>query len=356
MLFDSLLANLEATNQKLITMKRTLLIGAIVAVAQFSYAQFTSTGGNTTTSDYVGIGTTSPAYSLDISSNYPTIRLNSTSSTEPGAAIRGNSSTWILGWNGLSGQEDISIGTQDNSGSRTLTFATGGSAKMKILSNGNVGIGTTSPQKAFVVSRNDGVITENAIIYNPNTAWGVESIIKAYSDVDEVTIPAVGFGYYRGANNNMGSGFIVKTGTRDALTTKLIVNQLGNVGIGTTSPDALLAVNGTVHAKEVKVDLTGWPDYVFKPKYILPSLKEVKKYIDKNQHLSEMPSETEVVKNGINLGEILKVQTKKIEELTLYVIEQQKQIEILKRDQENNKLQNAHIAILEKALLKRSGK
>jgi predicted phage tail protein len=88
-----------------------------------------------------------------------------------------------------------------------------------------------------------------------------------------------------------------------------------------------------------------WPDYVFKPKYVLPTLIEVKTYIDKNQHLPDMPSEAEVTKNGINLGEIVKIQTKKIEELTLYLIDkdkqltdQQKQIEQLKQEQKNNQL------------------
>jgi hypothetical protein len=95
------------------------------------------------------------------------------------------------------------------------------------------------------------------------------------------------------------------------------------------SPDAKLAVNGTIHTKEVKVDLTGWPDYVFKPKYNLPSLTTVKAYIDKNKHLPGMPSDQEVKNNGINLGEIVKVQTKKIEELTLYAIDQEKRIATL---------------------------
>ena len=104
------------------------------------------------------------------------------------------------------------------------------------------------------------------------------------------------------------------------------IQSNGNVGIGTTAPDAALAVNGTIHTKEVKVDLTGWPDFVFKTKYNLPSLASIKKYTDQNQHLPGMPSAFEVEKNGINLGEIVKLQTRKIEELTLYLIEKDKQL------------------------------
>jgi hypothetical protein len=104
----------------------------------------------------------------------------------------------------------------------------------------------------------------------------------------------------------------------------------GNVGIGTTTPDELLSVNGTIHSKEVKVNLTGLPDYVFKPDYHLPTLSEVKTYIDKNSHLPEMPSAQEVEKNGLNLGEMNKLLLKKVEELTLYLIEKDKEAQTQK--------------------------
>lgn len=90
----------------------------------------------------IGIGTTYPSGILQINADAPYVYLTSTSADAPNAAIRGNAGTWLFGYGGASGNEDISVGTQDGSGQRTLTFAAGGSAKMKILANGNVSIGT----------------------------------------------------------------------------------------------------------------------------------------------------------------------------------------------------------------------
>jgi hypothetical protein len=88
--------------------------------------------------------------------------------------------------------------------------------------------------------------------------------------------------------------------------------------------------NGNIWAKEIRVASTNpWPDYVFKSTYQLPSLKEVEFFIDKYHHLSEFPSESDIAKEGINVGEMNKVLVKKIEELTLYLIKQNKRIEKL---------------------------
>jgi hypothetical protein len=97
----------------------------------------------------------------------------------------------------------------------------------------------------------------------------------------------------------------------------------GSVIIGTTDAQGYqLAVNGAIRAKMIKVDVDNWPDYVFKQNYLLPSITSVKEFIKKNQHLPGMPSEIEVAKEGINLGEMNKLLIKKVEELTLYLIEQ----------------------------------
>jgi hypothetical protein len=92
---------------------------------------------------------------------------------------------------------------------------------------------------------------------------------------------------------------------------------------GTTDPHGYkLAVNGSAIATSMTVKLyADWPDYVFKQGYKLPSLTEVKNYIGKYHHLPDMPSEQEVIKDGIDLREMNKLLTKKVEELTLYLIE-----------------------------------
>ncbi len=103
-----------------------------------------------------------------------------------------------------------------------------------------------------------------------------------------------------------------------------VIDGLGHIGIGILTPREALSVNGTIRSKEVKVETANWPDYVFKPTYQLPPLSEVKEYIDQNQHLPDMPSEAEVSKNGISLGEMNKLLVKKLEEVTLYLIEKDK--------------------------------
>ncbi|HEX9601226.1 MAG TPA: hypothetical protein VF985_07045 [Mariniflexile sp.] len=104
----------------------------------------------------------------------------------------------------------------------------------------------------------------------------------------------------------------------------------GNIGIGTNTipTDFKLAVAGKIIAEELKVQLqTVWPDYVFASDYNLPDLSEVEKYIKQNGHLINVPTAKEIENEGLVLGEITKIQQEKIEELTLYAIDQQKQLD-----------------------------
>ncbi len=110
----------------------------------------------------------------------------------------------------------------------------------------------------------------------------------------------------------------------------LFLKDNGNIGMGVGNPAYKLDVCGTIRSKEVRVE-TGWCDYVFEPDYNLPSLKFVEDFITKNKHLPEIPSEKQIVTEGLKLGEMQALHMKKIEELTLYLIGLSKENEGLKK-------------------------
>jgi hypothetical protein len=113
--------------------------------------------------------------------------------------------------------------------------------------------------------------------------------------------------------------------------TMTIVNG-GNVGIGSTAPDAKLAVKGIVHAQEVRVDTSvPGPDYVFDSNYNLPTVEQVKAFIEENHHLPEVPSAKEMEADGILVGAMNLLLLKKIEELTLYVIDLKTELDEMKK-------------------------
>ncbi|WP_057937328.1 hypothetical protein [Algoriphagus resistens] len=107
----------------------------------------------------------------------------------------------------------------------------------------------------------------------------------------------------------------------------MVLGPTGNLGIGVSSPSQKLEVNGTIKTREVNVTTTGWADYVFKPEYKLMPLSEVEAFIQMNGHLPNVPTEAEVMENGVNLAEMNVKLLEKVEELTLYVIELEKKID-----------------------------
>ena len=135
-----------------------------------------------------------------------------------------------------------------------------------------------------------------------------------------------------GSTSHLNSGLYMRgrySGTWSPWMRIISENFHGNVGIGTTSPSHKLEVNGTIRAKEIIVESTGWPDFVFEENYSLPSLHDLEVFIKEKKHLPNIPTENEVGQGGVDLGRMSSKLLRKIEELTLYVIELKKDNEVL---------------------------
>ena len=308
---------------------------------QFKVAN-NNTGGNTPVmtlkgSGFVGIGTPQPASALSVKGRVgirsdaaptlptETLRVEGAISTEENvvnvtnladqdflvrlSAVGAATKRTIIG---PSVANRFSLGVGVTSGNEYLT----------IISGGNVGIANTSPQAKLHISNGD-LLLQNPTSGYP-TLW-----LKNVAGTNTLKLD---YNSIIGAGSNL----IVRSGS-----SAIVLNDVGgNVGIGTANPNQKLTVNGTVYAKEFKVDLSvPGPDYVFEKDYRLPSLEEIKNYIDQNKHLPEVPSAKEMEANGINMGEMNMILLKKIEELTLYLLDQQKQLNAQQKEIQSLKRQ-----------------
>jgi hypothetical protein len=206
---------------------------------------------------------------------------------------------------------------------------------LTIDSFGKVGIGTTSPNSKLTVNGNTRISGNLNIINNTYKIVGFDDSVNYY--IGSYSVPGsagLDLHYYGG----------IRFGDRTSDSVMQITN--GKVGIGTAIPDSRLTVNGKIHATEVQVTQYVPADYVFekyylgqsslKPDYTLLTLSEIEKFTKANHHLPNVPSAKEIKENGLLLGEMSNVLLQKIEELTLYVIEQNKRIE--KLEIENKKI------------------
>jgi len=228
----------------------------------------------------------------------------------------------------------------------------------KTVTPGNVGIGITAPTSNLHVKNSSAPCT--SVLDGPYTGTGIMRVIGNFDIINSSTGDLFRFVLRKNASGNHE---VIQTGYSSALggwiafsylnlatgkyeirssvtnteflnTGNVLLNNTGSVGIGTGAVaipvGVKLAVNGKVNCKEVEVTLSGWSDYVFGKDYKLKSLYEVENFISENKHLPDVPSETEVLQKGTNLGEMDAILLKKIEELTLYVIDLKKENDLLK--------------------------
>ncbi|MGR3809059.1 hypothetical protein [Jiulongibacter sp. NS-SX5] len=204
---------------------------------------------------------------------------------------------------------------------------------LTIRGDGHVGVNATSPTGRMHVSHDGSDSSPHLNLINNATDgearinFGSVENDRRWILQSDTDFSSADNDYFRleylGASSSVGSPlFYVKSN--------------GNVGIGTTSPDNKLDVKGVLRAEEVIVE-TGWADYVFLPDYQLATLEEVEEFIDKEGHLANIPSAKDIQQNGAKVAELMTAMMSKIEELTLYTIQQQKEINELKSRKETSK-------------------
>lgn len=247
----------------------------------------------------VGIGTTKPATELEVkgdilisSDSSSKLRVGRHSASAPNAYINAESTA------------------------EQMRFQISNATKMVLDDSGYVGIGTLNPETGLEV-RGDGTswrkgflclknLNEDAGIRLYDSDTNVKHHIFNLNDEGDILRLAPAGSYASGG---------------------ITISQTGFVGVGTVSPDNELDVRGTIRAEELIVE-TGWADHVFKDDYVRMDLDQVEKHIKLKGHLPGIPTEAEVKKNGIALGAFQVKLLEKIEELTLYLIEQNKTIQM----------------------------
>jgi hypothetical protein len=330
----------------------------------------------------VGIGVTIPSYKLhvagDIYANGGWLRVSGNQGLyfeSHGGGFYMDDDTWIKTFNNKSFYQNTGILRTDG------VFQVGADgSRFLVTQAGNTGIGTTAPvykldvtgdinytgkllkngvevigggsgsiwtkDASNNISYTDGIVQINTFPLAVGTDAPSEHpyrFVTFYDNTMNASTKYVNFG----KNNSMyNCGEISFTHISDnaennrvsiglyGSSSRLEVLGNGCVGIGTATPyaGAKLTVKGKIVASEILIkDISEIPDYVFKTDYKLMPLHEVEKFVNINRHLPEVPSEKEFKENGMNMAEMNAMLLKKVEELTLYMIEMKKEIEILKK-------------------------
>lgn len=292
-----------------------------------------------TTFDNVSIGISAPIYGTQIKANFPGYT-GGWSRAYSIANESGNQSYFTFGTtgfvtNGISSVLSSYIGKDLEN--RYMTF----------MPNGNIGVGTSSPRAnldmAHYIDNGQIGTVFGRLAEGDNTGLGtflgVQGFYTQGEDYKNVKSFSIVHNFYGETNNSInfyrGGGVIggYMTFCTDNNNEQMRIAINGNVGIGTIAPDEKLTVKGNIHTREVRVDMAGplVPDYVFADDYKLKSLQEIEDYVKEHKHLPEIPSAKEIENNGLKLGEMNMALLKKMEEMTLYMIEQNKQIKNLEK-------------------------
>jgi hypothetical protein len=306
-------------NRKLIFAFATSFLVINTAKAQWTTTT-TTPNSNFQYSGNVGIGTgvsEVPSAKLEIRAAVPKVRLADIPTRYLEISEDKQGQPFGRSWsNDNAGGRQFRLSTfshlPDNSGStfKDIIHFDGYNLLLLKDNGGSIGLGTSSPARLLHLQRSSGV----EIKLQSNTSnWEIQS----------------------DAFDPGSFGIVDYSGGSASLTKCLVINKAtGNVSIGTNDAKSYkLAVAGKMVAEEIVVQLkSNWADYVFGPQYKLPKLSEVEKYVLLHRHLPEIPSAEQVAADGLAVGAFQAQLLKKVEELTLYLIQIEKELVLLKNE------------------------
>ncbi|MDW7691158.1 hypothetical protein R9C00_19600 [Flammeovirgaceae bacterium SG7u.111] len=288
----------------------------------------------------VGVGTSSPKATFHVNGDY---------------YGKGHMFLHAYEGEGSSGTAYIQARDFSNSSNINLRFRTqqnGVLNEVMILTpNGRVGIGKDPMHPLDIEgsfrmgSRDNSIKNSKLIIDGPNAIPNANEKINREISFEYLAAGKAKIRSYRGGSWDTYLDFMTSEGSNSGGEPKVRMHiagdgkvRIGDDNLNISSNDYKLFVETGIISEKVKVAVKeNWADFVFEENYALPTLSEVESFIQENHHLQDIPSAKEVEANGIDLGEMDAKLLQKIEELTLYTIEQQKEIEALKK--KNTELQ-----------------
>lgn len=183
--------------------------------------------------------------------------------------------------------------------------------KVQVTPGNNVGVGTDNPVGKLSISNTGTIGSGN---YDNSYLYITNGTDKLGIDPNQL---------YSGQDFNFQTTTFMKFYTN--YIPRMTILQNGNIGIGNEAPYYKLEVNGTIRATTFSAVNAPWSDFVFEDNYELKELEEVENFIKINKHLPDIPSEREIQENGLDLPSMDSKLLQKIEELTLYIIEMNKE-------------------------------